>query len=318
MKRVLVIEDEAVLRSSVVRGLNRVTGLHVVGVGTLGDALSSIDEEMPDLILSDLDLPDRSGVELIGELGRRGMSVPVVFVSAFVRAYSPQIPRHADVHVLEKPVPLDHLRQVVRERLQISTRATPFGAADYVQLACMGRHSVHIELARQEGVIGEIDVVAGVVWSARDQGGVGPEAFGRLVFATKVDVTCETLDAEAGERNLFEEWEALLLDAARHLDECTNSGEMPAVGLSEFPDFGPDEAPVAAPETSVVPAPDVRDEFDYLVDEGMDAMLGREYGRARAMLERAAILRPDSSTVLANLARLSELYPGDDVPNEER
>ena len=36
MKRVLVIEDEVVLRTSVVRGLNRVTGLHVVGAGTLG------------------------------------------------------------------------------------------------------------------------------------------------------------------------------------------------------------------------------------------------------------------------------------------
>ncbi|MBK8412533.1 MAG: response regulator [Sandaracinaceae bacterium] len=145
MKRVLVIEDEVVLRTSVVRGLNRVTGLHVVGAGTLGDALAAIDEETPDLILSDLDLPDRSGVELIGELGRRGLSVPVVFVSAFVRAFSPQIPRHVDVHVLEKPVPLEQLRQVVRERLKINAGATPFGPADYVQLACMGRHSVHIE-----------------------------------------------------------------------------------------------------------------------------------------------------------------------------
>ena len=198
---------------------------------------------------------------------------------------------------------------MVRERLKINAGATPFGPADYVQLACMGRHSVHIELCRGESVVGEIDIVQGSIWFAHDAIGVGPEAFGRLVFATKVNVTCETLEAESGERNIFEEWEPLLLDAAQHLDEATRSGEMEAIRQSEAPLFDGAVNPIDVPKAAPVPA---ADEFDRFLDQGMDAMLAREYGRARELLERAAQLRPDSTMVQANLARLREIEPDND------
>jgi DNA-binding NarL/FixJ family response regulator len=67
--RVLIIEDEAMLRSSMARSLSRVTNVEVLTASTLGEGLAVIDMTPPALILSDIDLPDRSGLELIGELG---------------------------------------------------------------------------------------------------------------------------------------------------------------------------------------------------------------------------------------------------------
>src|SRR5690606_31862269 len=107
MSRVLVVEDEETLRNAMVRGLAKLSGVEALGAGSIAEALTVVDGGAPDVVVSDLDLPDRPGLELIGELGRRGIRCPITFVSAYVRAFSAQIPRHAGVRVLEKPVPLE-------------------------------------------------------------------------------------------------------------------------------------------------------------------------------------------------------------------
>lgn len=113
MARVLIIEDETVLRASVARGIAKLN-VDVFEAGTLNDALRIVDTTPPDVVISDIDMPERSGLELLGELGRRNLNVPVIFVSGYLNAYRSQIPHHASVEVLEKPVPIDELRQVVR------------------------------------------------------------------------------------------------------------------------------------------------------------------------------------------------------------
>ena len=148
MSRVLIIEDEAVLRSSMARGLGKLPGLEVFEAGSMDEAARLLDKARPDLVLSDIDLPDRSGIEIFGELGKRSIQAPVVLVSAYLKAYGPQIPRHANVEVHEKPIGLDELRKIVLRRLEHvvpPADASPFTSVDVLQLACMGRHSVVIE-----------------------------------------------------------------------------------------------------------------------------------------------------------------------------
>ena len=145
MGRVLIIEDEIVLRTSMARGLGKLPGVEVQEAGSVEAALEFIDRTAPDFIISDIDLPGRSGLELVGELKRRALDTPLLFVSAYLKAYRPQIPPNANVEVLEKPVPLEELRTRVLAQLQSPTRShAPFGVTDYVQLACMGRHSVEV------------------------------------------------------------------------------------------------------------------------------------------------------------------------------
>lgn len=150
MTRVLVIEDERTLRTTVARGLAKIPGVEVVEAATMEEAVRALNLGPPSVILSDIDLPDRSGIEILGELGRRGMKVPVIFVSAYLRAYRSQIPPHADVEIHEKPVALDELRNLVRRRIGrvSSPPPSPFGVIDYFQLACMGRRSVIIDVTR--------------------------------------------------------------------------------------------------------------------------------------------------------------------------
>lgn len=286
MPRVLIVEDEAVLRTSMARGLRKAASLEVDEAGSLDEAVVFLDASPPDLVLSDIDLPGRSGIEILGELGVRGLKVPVIFVSAYLKAYGAQIPRHADVEVREKPVGLEELRQLVARRVGPSgpaAEASPFSAADFVQLACLGRHSVVIEKRRGAALDGAIVVSSGEVWSARlaaergPEGLDGVESLRRLLFEPGAVVTCRTLRGSPGERNVNGGWQELLLEAARIEDE---DGQAP---------------------------PEGRDPFDEAWEEGVAALLRKDYPAALGFFRRADSVRPGDRRVEANLTRLREM-----------
>nr|MDJ0853297.1 response regulator [Myxococcota bacterium] len=222
MGRVLVIEDEEMLRRSMVRALGKLPGVEVVGAGNLADALRSIDDHFPDLILSDLDLPDRSGIELIGEISGRGRFVPIVFISAYLEAYGSRIPPHAGVRALEKPVALDDLRALVLEQLNASGSGepiSPFGAVDYLQLAAMGGHSVEISVSSPGEQGGSLFVHEGEIWHAEDSDGEGPEALARLIGLKPSTTACRSAQEAPPRRSVEGRWEELVLDAVRRADE---------------------------------------------------------------------------------------------------
>ncbi|MCE9572454.1 MAG: response regulator [Deltaproteobacteria bacterium] len=317
MKTVLLIEDEAVLRSATVRGLAKLSDLDVVAVGTVAEAVAELDRRLPDLVVSDIDLPDRLGLEMLGELGRRGGVCPVIFVTAYLKAFRSQIPRHARVTVLEKPLALDQLRSQVKAALGVSEASAPvapFAVADYLQLACMGRHSVEIEVARGDRVVGRIVVCRGAAWSATDLVGRGEPAFRRMIFDHD-GVTCRTLAGEPGPRELQRSWEALLMDAARVMDEAgrTNPRADDIESITEVP--GP-EGGFALEDEAAEPAADWTepDRFEMLRDLGVEALLSKDYTAAWAALTEAAALHPDDAIIKANLIRLRALGVHVDEP----
>ena len=69
--RILVVEDEPVFRSIVVRNL-RARGCEVEEADTTAAALASLQSTLPDLILLDINLPDRSGWDVLRHLQSRG------------------------------------------------------------------------------------------------------------------------------------------------------------------------------------------------------------------------------------------------------
>lgn len=299
MPSLVLIEDETTLRESLVKGLSRQPDLEVSGAGTLDEALALIDAHAPDLIISDLDLPERSGIELIGELGRRDLRIPVVFVSAYVQAFGAQIPRHASLKVLEKPVPLQRLRQVVRSYLGASgaAEAPVLSVAECLQMACLGRRTVAIHLNDGPTVVGHVIAHRGELWAAEDQLGSGGPAFLRMAFASGPGVSCTTLDTEPQPRSIQEPWESLLLgsDSGEESSGDESSGEESS---------GQDvHSPPAAPERQAEPG----GHLDELLDAGMDALLAKDYKRALRCFEEAERLVPGHRVAAANIARLVEM-----------
>lgn len=324
MPTVLVVEDEPMLRASMVRGLSKLTGVSVLAAGSVDEARAIIRETVPQLVITDLNLPDHSGLEVIAELERIRARVPIVVASAYLRRFN--VPRRPGIVLLEKPVALSTLRETVVELLGLRNSVGPFTLTDYLQLAGMGRRSVRIELSRDGHPCGDVWVHLGEVWHARDLRGTGPGALSRLLDAEDVSVTALPSTDEPP-RTLEGSCEALLLDHFRRKDEGVPAEEPEELVLDELPRTVPPPSRPAIPPRMVPPPPPqeaVRPlhlelpprppaarpvNFDELYDRGVEALLDRRYQEAFEAFDDASRLGSTPS-LTANLNRLRTLGYG--------
>jgi CheY-like chemotaxis protein len=342
---VLIVEDEPVLRASMVRGLSKLSGVEVFDAGTVRDALELLRAYPPTLVISDLDLPDGSGVEVAAALERQGRSVPIVFVTAYLNRFRARLPDRPGVEVHEKPMPLERLRQVVVSKLGAAEgEAHPFGVLDYVQLAGMGRRSIVLEVRGHLSGVGRVVVRQGEMWAASDERGEGIDAFRRMAFLSNASVSCRApAEAEQFPRNVQGSCENVLLEVARQHDESRRdaaswhpssdgSGQgMPdplalksalRPGAKAVSESGPrrklteedleagwDEvAPASAPPRSR-PKPS-EPSFAELYERGVDALLAKKHAEAYMHFDAASRIQPDEPNVVANLNRLRTMGHG--------
>src|SRR5579885_223402 len=80
-ERVLVVDDELAIRR-LLRNTLSIHGSTVLEAASVAQAIEVLDSTRPDLIILDLGLPDRDGVELIRELRARRSPLPVIVLSS--------------------------------------------------------------------------------------------------------------------------------------------------------------------------------------------------------------------------------------------
>ena len=110
-RTILVVEDETTLRQVITRNLEA-RGHAVLGAETATEALRHLTGLKPDLMLLDINLPDRSGWDVLRELRERGIQVATVIVSA-VRVSPARLEEFRPLAYLPKPFPLDALLRLV-------------------------------------------------------------------------------------------------------------------------------------------------------------------------------------------------------------
>lgn len=224
--KVLVLEDQELLRRSMVRGIATLGGVDVLEAGTLAEARNQLARHRPKVMVADIQLPDGIATDLLADLDRTGLRLPVIFVSGFIGAYRDLIPQRIDIEIREKPIPIEELRDLVREKLEAPQGAVgdaPFSLQDYLQLAHLGHHSVSFFVERNGHQIGKVVTHLGQIWTARDLQGVGDAAVQRL-FVTgtqdpEVRIRCQRVQGDPPPRNVDASAPALLLEAARLMDE---------------------------------------------------------------------------------------------------
>lgn len=109
--RVLLVEDEAPLRHVIARNLTS-RGVLVREATTASEALEAVSIELPDLILLDINLPDRTGWDVLRVLKQRNVQVPTIVVSA-VRVSQSRLDEFGPLAYLPKPFPIEALLRLV-------------------------------------------------------------------------------------------------------------------------------------------------------------------------------------------------------------
>jgi DNA-binding NarL/FixJ family response regulator len=82
MSRILLVDDHPLMRDGLGKLIAAESGLTVCGLaGTVQEALSLVESERPDLVITDLTLPGRNGLELIKDLVATHPELPVIVLS---------------------------------------------------------------------------------------------------------------------------------------------------------------------------------------------------------------------------------------------
>lgn len=82
--KVSVVEDNDRFRGSLAVLLNGYPGFQCMGAhGTAEEALACIPAEAPDVVLMDIELPKRSGIDCVRELKQRAPALPIMMLTAY-------------------------------------------------------------------------------------------------------------------------------------------------------------------------------------------------------------------------------------------
>ena len=114
-RRILCVEDNEAL-ADVMHTFLESKGFQVLAAGTGADAVKIAQEELPDLILMDLQLPVMSGLEATRRI--RAMAelatIPIIAVTGFATEFDTVRTRTAgcDAHIA-KPYDLDNLLETI-------------------------------------------------------------------------------------------------------------------------------------------------------------------------------------------------------------
>lgn len=201
-RNVLVIDDEADLRELLVITLGRMS-LDATAVGSVGEAVDALSRNSYDLCLTDMNLPDGEGIEIVSLINKQYPDTPVAVITAYGSAeMATNAMKEGAFDFIAKPVSVERLRQLINDGLGISAQATESAPAK--QLIGSSPEMAHLrsqieKLSRSQAPV----YISG-------ESGSGKERVARLIHSLSsrrdksfVAVNCGAIPSELMESEFF-------------------------------------------------------------------------------------------------------------------
>lgn len=107
---ILVVDDQSGIRELLCHVL---TGFEVIAAASIKEAWRVIGERCVDCVLTDIHMPDGSGIELAGHLQHSHPKMPVLLMTGHSLATVAKQVEHLAVPTFTKPLDLDELTRVL-------------------------------------------------------------------------------------------------------------------------------------------------------------------------------------------------------------
>ncbi len=117
--RVLVVDDEELVSTVLARVL-KAAGYEVTTASSVAEALRKLGTAAPDVVVSDVSMPEADGTELLRILSAADLDLPVIFLTGTPSVESAsRAVQYGAFRYLTKPIANEALKAVVREAMQV-------------------------------------------------------------------------------------------------------------------------------------------------------------------------------------------------------
>ncbi|NEX16491.1 MAG: response regulator [Halochromatium sp.] len=125
MTQVMIVDDDELFRSMLEQMVKR-EGYEVRAVTNGNQALAEIERQRPDLLITDILMPEKDGIELVMELAQRQIKLPIIAISGGRRSISQEFNLESArlmgvTLTLPKPFQREDLRAAITQALSGST-----------------------------------------------------------------------------------------------------------------------------------------------------------------------------------------------------
>jgi len=232
---VLIVDDEADIRELVEITLSRM-GLRTDSVATVGEAKERLGEQAFDLCITDMRLPDGTGIDLVRHIQRQHTGLPVAVITAYGSAQAAVESLKAGAFdFVSKPVDVPTLRKLVEVALKLSQPDAPAEDNDL-----LGDHPSIQEL---RGLIERLARSQAPV-HITGESGTGKELVARLIHqrgprsaAPFVPVNCGAIPSELMESEFFGHIKGSFTGAVRDKPGLFQAAEGGTLFLDEVGDL---------------------------------------------------------------------------------
>ena len=187
--RVLVVDDEPDLLTLMQLTLTKL-GLEVVTADSRQAALAALDEQSFALCLTDMQLGDGTGLDVLAAIAERGLDLPCAVITAFGNADNAVAALKAGAFdYLAKPVSLDQLRTLVKSAIKLpEKRGAPVssGSANAVSILSSSAPVLVGESATIEALRALLNKLANTHTAVHicGESGTGKELAARILHAS--------------------------------------------------------------------------------------------------------------------------------------
>lgn len=203
-QHVLVVDDEADIRELLEITLSRM-GLVTQAVGSVSEARSKLEEKSFQLCLTDMRLPDGTGIELVSHIQQHCPETPVAVITAYgSQETAIESLKSGAFDFVSKPVDLEQLRSLVNSALKLAPETAQFDYAEEPQL--LGDTAAIKELRKQVSKLARSQAPVYI----SGESGTGKELVARLIHANGprssgpfLPVNCGAIPSELMESEFF-------------------------------------------------------------------------------------------------------------------
>jgi CheY-like chemotaxis protein len=208
-KKILVVDDNEDLTWIISRCLLSEKEFHdVICANSSKEALNLLSKNSIDIVVSDIKMPEMSGVELLVEIKKLYPKIKVIIMTAYGYEYAEQETKERGaLYYIEKPFQIDELKALIMSAVSDIEHpeklASELPLIDVIRVSCIGRLLTQL-VVEKDNKTGRIYLEDGNIIHAEVENLVGEKAFyeilswdkGKLAYKSGICATRETINTD--------------------------------------------------------------------------------------------------------------------------